>query len=274
MSFSKNRQLLWKVIEDTENDSIIFKQSTEGKKLDLKLIIIATATALSLTIIHFFGSYLNTLSFIENCRWTRFYHDLNFIFEYSANARLWQLTHWIAVLTFGYFIIPVLIIKFIFKKPLSHYGLSFKNPLKEYKLYLIMLVVMVPVVIVASYSKSFQLKYPFYHITNSAEINTNFFIWELEYFFQFFVLEFFFRGFLLHGIKHRFGFYSVFVMTIPYCMIHFGKPMPEAIAAIIAGIILGTLSLKSKNIWLGVLIHCSVALTMDLCSLWQKGLLF
>ena len=63
-------------------------------------------------------------------------------------------------------------------------------------------------------------------------------------------------------------------MTIPYCMIHFGKPMPEAIAAILAGIILGTLSLKSKNIWLGVLIHCSVALTMDLCSLWQKGMLF
>ena len=45
------------------------------------------------------------------------------------------------------------------------------------------------------------------------------------------------------------------------------------IALIIAGIILGTLSLKSRSIWLGVAIHFSVAITMDICSLWQKGLL-
>ena len=90
---------------------------------------------------------------------------------------------------------------------------------------------------------------------------------------QFFALEFFFRGFFLHGIKQRFGFYSVFVMMIPYCMIHFGKPFPETISAIIAGTALGILSLKSNNIWLGVFIHCSVAITMDICSLWQKGLL-
>jgi membrane protease YdiL (CAAX protease family) len=274
MAFSTSRQTLRKVIDDLENESNTFRQSPEGKKIDFKLIIIIIATALSLTIIHYWGPYSSSLSFFRKFSNTKLYNQLNTLFYHSSNGRLWQLTHWITILTFGYLIMPVLIIKFIFKEPLSHYGLSFKNPLKDYKWYLIMLLVMVPLVIVASYSKSFQLKYPFYHITNSTEINTNFFIWELEYFFQFFALEFFFRGFLLHGIKHRFGFYSVLVMNIPYCMIHFGKPMPEAIAAILAGIILGTLSLKSKNIWLGVLIHCSVALTMDLCSLWQKGILF
>ena len=101
----------------------------------------------------------------------------------------------------------------------------------------------------------------------------NLFIWEIVYFVQFFALEFFFRGFMLHGTKQQFGYYSVFVMTIPYCMIHYGKPLPETIAAIVAGIVLGTLSLKSRSIWLGVAIHYSVAITMDLCSLWQKGLL-
>jgi len=55
-------------------------------------------------------------------------------------------------------------------------------------------------------------------------------------------------------------------------MIHFGKPFPETMAAIIAGIVLGTLSLKSRTIWMGVLIHYSVALTMDLSAVWQKGL--
>ena len=76
---------------------------------------------------------------------------------------------------------------------------------------------------------------------------------------------------MLHGIKKRFGFYSIWIMMIPYMMIHFQKPMPETIGAIFAGIILGTLSLKSRSIWLGVAIHYSVAITMDLAALWQKG---
>ena len=47
--------------------------------------------------------------------------------------------------------------------------------------------------------------------------------------------------------------------------------MPETIGAVFAGIILGALSLKSRSIWLGVAIHYSVAITMDLAALWQKG---
>ena len=156
---------------------------------------------------------------------------------------------------------------------LKIYGLTFKNAFKDYKLFLLMLAFMIPIVVAISFNANFQNKYPFYHLNQNETLNFKFFFWELEYFFQFFALEFFFRGFLLHGLKHRFGYYSVFIMTIPYCMIHFAKPMPEAFAAIIAAIILGTLSLKSKNIWLGVFIHCSIAITMDICALWQKGLL-
>jgi membrane protease YdiL (CAAX protease family) len=56
-------------------------------------------------------------------------------------------------------------------------------------------------------------------------------------------------------------------------MIHFGKPLPEAIGSIVAGYILGYLSLKSKNIFPGMILHISVALTMDLLSLWHRGIL-
>jgi hypothetical protein len=56
-------------------------------------------------------------------------------------------------------------------------------------------------------------------------------------------------------------------------MIHFGKPFGETIAAIIAGIVLCTLSLKSRSIVLGVLIHYTVAITMDLFALWREGVL-
>jgi membrane protease YdiL (CAAX protease family) len=54
-------------------------------------------------------------------------------------------------------------------------------------------------------------------------------------------------------------------------MIHFGKPMPETIAAIIAGIFLGKMALRSGSILPGILLHYTVAISMDLLSLWQQG---
>jgi membrane protease YdiL (CAAX protease family) len=57
-------------------------------------------------------------------------------------------------------------------------------------------------------------------------------------------------------------------------MVHFGKPGAEAFAAILAGVFLGWLSYTNGSIWLGLTLHCIVALTMDLLALWQRKLLF
>jgi hypothetical protein len=59
----------------------------------------------------------------------------------------------------------------------------------------------------------------------------------------------------------------------PYTMIHFQKPMPEAFAAIFAGVFLGWLSFKNGNIWMGLVLHCTVAFSMDILALYNKGLL-
>jgi hypothetical protein len=56
-------------------------------------------------------------------------------------------------------------------------------------------------------------------------------------------------------------------------MIHFGKPLPEAIGSIVTGFVLGTMCLESRSIWGGAFVHVSVACGMDLLSLWQRGLL-
>ena len=50
-------------------------------------------------------------------------------------------------------------------------------------------------------------------------------------------------------------------------MIHYGKPMPETLGAIGAGIILGTIAMRTKSIWGGMLIHIGVAMTMDVLAL-------
>jgi membrane protease YdiL (CAAX protease family) len=54
-------------------------------------------------------------------------------------------------------------------------------------------------------------------------------------------------------------------------MIHFGKPFPETLGAIFAGIFLGTLAFRTGSIWIGFFIHESVAFTMDIVSLLHTG---
>ena len=90
---------------------------------------------------------------------------------------------------------------------------------------------------------------------------------------QLVALEFFFRGFMVHGLKHRLGYAAIFVMVVPYNMIHFEKPLLEAIGAIAGGVTLGTLSLKTRSIWWGAALHIAVAGVMDVLALSQKGLL-
>jgi aryl-alcohol dehydrogenase-like predicted oxidoreductase len=46
-----------------------------------------------------------------------------------------------------------------------------------------------------------------------------------------------------------------------------GKPLPETLGAIGAGLILGTIAMRTKSIWGGVLIHVGVAMTMDVFAL-------
>ena len=52
-------------------------------------------------------------------------------------------------------------------------------------------------------------------------------------------------------------------MMVPYVMIHFPKPYLEACGAIVAGVVLGSLSMKTGSIWAGFLIHSTVAILMD-----------
>ncbi|MEI7978854.1 MAG: CPBP family intramembrane glutamic endopeptidase [Bacteroidota bacterium] len=253
------KSLVKTVYSNTENNKI------ETIKLQAFIVCISAAVCISLD--EYFGHTDFAFSFLQNLGFNKLANSYALLME----DKLYALTYWVGIIILFYGIVPLIIIKFVFKDKFSNYGLSIKGALKDYKIYLLLIGIMLPIVITASFTESFQHKYPFYKLQEGEELFPRFFIWECLYLLQFFAVEFFFRGFMLHGNKQRFGFYSILVMTIPYCMIHFGKPLPETLAAIIAGLVLGVLSLKSNSIWLGVAIHFSVAITMDFCSLWQKG---
>jgi membrane protease YdiL (CAAX protease family) len=85
------------------------------------------------------------------------------------------------------------------------------------------------------------------------------------------MLEFFFRGFLIFALARYIGSLAIFVMIVPYAMIHFGKPFAECLGSVIAGIALGTIALRTGSIYGGVFVHCGVAWSMDLFAMSQNG---
>lgn len=181
------------------------------------------------------------------------------------------LSFWALGQTFLYVVPACLFIRCVAKRRVREYGLKLTGAFSMWGLYLGMLAVMIPIVFVVSASEGFQRTYPFYEPRVAEALWPRFWLWEAAYYLQFVGLEFFFRGFLLHGTRRRFGAYAIFVMMVPYCMIHFGKPAAETLAAIVAGLALGFMSLKTRSVWMGAALHVSVALTMDLCALWRVG---
>ena len=191
--------------------------------------------------------------------------------SWNEQLEIRRLTYWAGACFTVYFVIPTVVSIVVLRASFRSMGLGVRGALKDWWIYVAMFSVVAPLILLVSTDPHFQETYPFYPIADGEPLWPNLWTWEMLYFTQFFALEFFFRGFMVHGTRQRLGYGAVFAMMVPYCMIHFGKPMPETIGAVIAGVALGSLSLKARSVWLGVAIHASVALSMDFASLWQRG---
>ena len=152
--------------------------------------------------------------------------------------------------------------------PRSHtWGLGFGHGRQHLALYALMMTGMLPILWIAAGSAGFVHYYPFYNPT-SLELWV---VFELVYLTQFVCVEFFFRGPLLFRLQERFGYAAIGMMVVPYALIHIYKPAPEAVGSIFAGLLLGYLALKARTIWLGVALHCGVALSMDVFTMIRSG---
>ena len=159
-------------------------------------------------------------------------------------------------------LIPFGVVAFVLREPLREWGWRVKPHWRDVKPYVLFLATMIPIVTVMSLMGSFQAKYPFYE--GAVAGGWHFWGYQLLYGLQFLGVEAFFRGFVLFGLERRFGWYAIGISTIPYVMIHFGKPMPETFAAIVAGCLLGWMALRTRSFLWGVALHWSVALLMDI----------
>ncbi len=183
----------------------------------------------------------------------------------ALSGQLW----WGLVHAVGYVLVPLLFIRFGLRRPLRDMGLTWGATTPWLGWCAALAAPIVLFAFVASFTDSFQHTYPFYRLAGRSWVDL--LLWEAIYLSQFVFLEFFFRGFLLHALAPRFGALAVFVMVVPYLMIHFPKPWAEAFGALPFGILLGVIALRSRSIWGGAFVHMTIAVSMDLMSLAQTG---
>ncbi|MFZ0736088.1 MAG: type II CAAX endopeptidase family protein [Candidatus Acidiferrales bacterium] len=176
---------------------------------------------------------------------------------------------WVAWILISFFAIPATLMTFLPGKRLRDCNLSLRGFTQHFWIYVGLYAAVFPVIWLVSLAPSFYNYYPMY--SQAGRSWNDLLMWEGMYAGQFIALEFFFRGFLVGGLSRHMGIFSVPVSVIPYMMVHFTKPWPEAAASVVAGLVLGYLAWKTKSIWGGVCVHCAVAVSMDLLALSHKG---
>lgn len=227
----------------------------ERTEYDWRPLVVMVVVAVSLTLQYYFGERSKFSEYFPpgEADWT------------GDHYQLWQFVWWSGWRFLGYVVIPVAVLLVMPGMRVRDCGLSFDGFFRHLWIYLVLFLAITPAVIIASQTAGFYKIYPFYKLANRSAFDL--WAWEGLYVLQFLSLEFFFRGFMLQTLRRSLGSYAIFAMIVPYCMIHFDKHLAEVLGAIGAGVILGTLAMRTRSIWGGVLIHVGVAITMDLLAL-------
>ncbi len=247
-----------------------FLNSEASRRVDGKVILVLLAAVLALLVQQFVAMQESLEPLADLLRGLGLASLAADLVE-ATSTRLGALTWWAVISFAAYVALPMLLIRFVFRERLRDYGLKLGGVFTDWWVYAVMMAFAWPAIFLASATSRFQETYPFYHLAVGEGAWPNLVQWEILYTCQFFAVEFLFRGFLVHGLKHRFGAYAIFVMMVPYCMLHFNKPLLEALAAIVGSIALGFMSLRTRSIWMGIAIHVTVAWSMDAASLWRQG---
>ncbi len=141
--------------------------------------------------------------------------------------------------------------------------------------YWTILLILIPLVLIASFDASFLRQYPSIRDTAVASYMgwpswLPYALFELAYGSDFISVELVFRGFLVIGMMQIMGRSAVLPMVVLYAFYHFGKPAGEAISSIFGGYILGVIAFQTRSIFGGIIVHVGLAWMMELFAFLQK----
>ena len=231
----------------------------DRERQDPRLVYILLLVAICMILPRYFGRSAHIESVAPAMAW----------FATLPHPDLYPRIYWAAFKVVNYLIVPGLFVKLVLRERIRDFGLKLTRDPRVLALYLAMFLVVLPLVYFVSDSPAFLARYPKYAGAGGSYYQL--FAWEIAYGAQFFLLELFFRGIALFALARHLGHAAIFVMVIPYAMIHFGKALPETLGSIVAGVALGTLALRTRSIHGGVIIHCLVAWSMDLFAMHHRG---
>ena len=185
-------------------------------------------------------------------------------------------------------VIPLIIIKFGFKQPLSHYGLGL--PPKGRRMlalwtFLTLTLICVPAFWIGAHDPGMQQVYPFYKPFSSTGA---FILYELSYLPFFIAIEFIFRGYLLFGLAgvldeevrrgdsgapgtFYFHKYALLIQMLSYTAWHLGKPLPELWGTLLWGLAAGATAYAIRSIWPIILSHWLLNVFLDALILNQSS---
>jgi membrane protease YdiL (CAAX protease family) len=259
---------------DIDREALALRQaelgSEAGPSMDYRPAACLVITAVVLTLQEYYGgrtffyqSLRGELSSLnQSLPWLKF----------DKYEELYGYGWWCVARVIGYTLVPLPLWKLLFPKDsILDMGLRTGGFFKHLWIYGACLAIVLPVMLIVATQSDFGTYYPFYKKSSRSWFDL--LLWEAMYFGQFFALELFFRGWMVGALRRSLGSAAIFVMAVPYCMIHYGKPYLEAHGAIVAGVVLGSLAMRTRSIYSGFLLHITVALGMDLLALYKRGAL-
>lgn len=159
------------------------------------------------------------------------------------------------------FVIPAACLLVFFRRKPAEIGLG----LGDWKLASILAGAYLPLVVIGTWFLSadpaFQAKYP--HLQPAAYDWQLFLVYEALFLFYWIGWEYLWRGFVLFGTAPVFGLYAIFVQAMPFAILHFDKPLPEALLSILGGVALGALVWRCRSFWIAVPIHFAQMFILD-----------
>ena len=167
-------------------------------------------------------------------------------------------------------IIPLALYWYFFDRNQALYGFTLKG--FKTRPYFAMLLIMLPLVLLASTQADFLGTYPrgqrFLTLNLNQMEHWKFYgLYELVYGLDFITIEFFFRGFLVLAFVGIAGPRAILPMALMYMTIHWNKPAGEMISSFFGGSLLGIISYYSRSIVGGIIVHMGLAWLMEIGAL-------
>ncbi|WP_371801811.1 CPBP family intramembrane glutamic endopeptidase [Candidatus Lokiarchaeum ossiferum] len=164
--------------------------------------------------------------------------------------------------TLALVVLPIIVIKKRWQKPLSYFGTKPGN--KKWGIIICLAFILAtPIFYFSSNDANLINTYP---LTKDALSSWGFFVfYELLYVvFYYIPYEFFFRGVLQLGLSKTWKkWQSILFVTVLTTFLHLTKPFTEIIAAAFAGILFGIIAEKTDSWYYVFLLHITVGILTD-----------